>query len=124
MNIPCPHIGIQELAKEWGVSSRTIKGWLSDAGIKTVVRGRYRVSDIIRYAELYGKPKFSKIEQIEIVRLKKDNQILSDKLSEYHKILLDIFLVTTEGIKLNNEIEKMKKETFTRYPTKVIKSNV
>ena len=112
MVVECPHVGIRELSEAWGVSARTVKEWLASAGIKTVVRGRYRVSDIARYAEIYGKPKFSKIENIELIRLKKENQFLLDKLGEYHKIIRDIFHATASGMIISNEITR--KETVTR----------
>ena len=46
MIVECPHVGIRELSEAWGVSARTVKEWLASAGIKTVVRGRYRISDV------------------------------------------------------------------------------
>lgn len=48
MIVECPHVGIRELSEAWGVSTRTVKEWLAGAGITTVVRGRYRVSDVTR----------------------------------------------------------------------------
>ena len=43
MIVECPHVGIRDLSEAWGVSARTVKEWLASAGIKTVVRGRYRI---------------------------------------------------------------------------------
>lgn len=51
MIVECPHVGIRDLSEAWGVSARTVKEWLASAGIKTVVRGRYRISDVTRYAD-------------------------------------------------------------------------
>jgi hypothetical protein len=71
MIVECPHVGIRELSEAWGVSARTVKEWLASAGIKTVVRGRYRVSDVTRYADQYGKPKLSNRERLEVMQLQK-----------------------------------------------------
>ena len=109
MIVECPHVGIRELSEAWGVSTRTVKEWLASAGITTVVRGRYRVSDVTRYAEQYGKPKLSNRERLEVLQLQKALDNANAEIAELQECLLKVSGVTADAVQ--KIVRQMKKET-------------
>ncbi len=88
--IQCPHVSVADLAETWNVSKRTIQRWLADDGITPVIRGRYRLADIERYAEKKGKPKYTKMESYEIGKLQKEVEELQAQLTAEKKKRLEI----------------------------------
>lgn len=109
MIVECPHVGIRELSEAWGVSARTVKEWLAGAGIRTVVRGRYRVSDVTRYAEQYGKPKLSNRERLEVLQLQKALDNANAQIAELQECLLKVSGVTADAVQ--KIVRQIKKET-------------
>lgn len=109
MIVECPHVGIRELSEAWGVSARTVKEWLASAGIKTVVRGRYRISDVTRYADQYGKPKLSNRERLEVMQVQKALDNANAEIAELQECLLKVSGVTADAVQ--KIVRQMKKET-------------
>lgn len=108
MNVPCPHIGIKEIAEAWGVNTMTVRRWLSDEGIRPIQHGRYSQVDLIRYSEKYGKPKLSKIENIKLIQLEKENQNLRAEITELKKCLFKIAELSAGNMQklLQNNLSK------------------
>lgn len=79
------------------------------AGIKTVVRGRYRISDVTRYADQYGKPKLSNRERLEVMQLQKALDNANAEIAELQECLLKVSGVTADAVQ--KIVRQMKKET-------------
>lgn len=107
MIVECPRWN-RELSRAWGVSTRTVKEWLAGAGITTVVRGRYRVSDVTRYAEQYGKPKLSNRERLEVLQLQKALDNANAQIAELQECLLKVSGVTADAVQ--KMVRQMKKK--------------